>query len=153
MSAGEWADSLTNISLGDLLSEVNCVDPPMPGNSQCLQQCSFSCDSFDAAIAAHIHRHQNKTSFPPPMASLASSIWDAEDTCDGFLFQNTVLREDIRTASTIASSEACKQICRMSSAGSGATVEVIYNLTSQYFRLILLAKKKKYSVFSVDLSA
>ncbi|XP_057463692.1 TSL-kinase interacting protein 1 isoform X1 [Actinidia eriantha] len=123
LSAGEWADSLTNISLGDLLSEVNCVDPPMPGNSQCLQQCSFSCDSFDAAIAAHIHRHQNKTSFPPPMASLASSIWDAEDTCDGFSFQNTVLREDVRTASTIASSEACKQICRMSSARSGATVE------------------------------
>ncbi|GMP50373.1 hypothetical protein CsSME_00017013 [Camellia sinensis var. sinensis] len=129
LSAREWADSLTNISIGDLLSDVphdlvaSCVDPTLPGSSQCLQLGSFSCDSFDAAIAAHIYRHQNKTNFPPTLASLASSIWDAEETCDAFSFQNTVLREEVRTASDIASSDACKQFGRMSSVGSGFNAE------------------------------
>ncbi|OMO50286.1 hypothetical protein CCACVL1_30534, partial [Corchorus capsularis] len=55
LSAGEWADSLTNISVGDLLAEVphdlddNCADHPVAISSQCLQQIPFSCDSFDAA--------------------------------------------------------------------------------------------------------
>ncbi|KAI8014001.1 TSL-kinase interacting protein 1 [Camellia lanceoleosa] len=125
----EWADSLTNISIGDLLSDVphdiaaSCVDPTLPGSSQCLQLGSFSCDSFDAAIAAHIYRHQNKTNFPPTLASLASSIWDAEETCDAFSFQNTVLREEVRTASDIASSDACKQFGRMNSVRSGFNAE------------------------------
>ncbi|KAJ0087818.1 hypothetical protein Patl1_32154 [Pistacia atlantica] len=62
LSAGEWADSLTNISVGDLLSDVlHGIDAsPVAETSQCLQQIPFSCDSFDAAIAAHISKHQNK---------------------------------------------------------------------------------------------
>ncbi|KAL6987374.1 TSL-kinase interacting protein [Sarracenia purpurea var. burkii] len=129
-SAGEWADSLTNISVGDLLSELsheivaNGVDPPpIPESSQCLHQGPFSCDSFDAAIAAHIYRHQNKTCFPSALASLTSSILDAEETCDAFSFQSNVLREELRTTCAVDSSEACKQIGRTCSAGSGATVE------------------------------
>lgn len=129
MSAGEWADSLTNISVGDLLAEVshdvvaNCSDPPIPGSSQCLQQGPFICDSFDAAIAAHINRHQNKTSSPPALTSISSSIWDAEETCDAFSFQNACRL--VRTASGIESPEACKQIDRTSAVGFGDTVEVL----------------------------
>lgn len=90
MSAGEWADSLTNISVGELLTEstqnVDCTGFPTPLASNCLQQIPFSCDSFDAAIAAHIYKHQNPQQ---GIASHAPSIWDAEETCDAFSFQKT----------------------------------------------------------------
>lgn len=90
LSAGEWADSLTNISVGELLTEptqnVDCTGFPTPLASNCLQQIPFSCDSFDAAIAAHIYKHQNSQ---PGITSHAPSIWDAEETCDAFSFQKT----------------------------------------------------------------
>ncbi|XP_039068283.1 TSL-kinase interacting protein 1-like isoform X2 [Hibiscus syriacus] len=118
LSAGEWADSLTNISVGDLLAEVphdfdnNCVDHPVPESSLCLQQIPFSCDSFDAAIAAHISKHQNKMEVPS-LASRASSIWDAEETCDAFLFsKNPNPFTDIARLSDSASPSACEQIAR-----------------------------------------
>ncbi|XP_068639808.1 TSL-kinase interacting protein 1-like isoform X2 [Aristolochia californica] len=82
LSAGEWADSLTNISVGDLLLEAsraadaNYTDPPAP----CLQSIPFSCDSFDAAIAAHISSGSKEL-------QNHVSIWDGEETCDAFSFQ------------------------------------------------------------------
>ncbi|KAG4216013.1 hypothetical protein ERO13_A01G214500v2 [Gossypium hirsutum] len=118
LSAGEWADSLTNISVGELLAEVphdldgNCVDCAVTENSQCLQQIPFSCDSFDAAIAAHISMHQNKMDIPS-IPSHASSIWDAEDTCDAFLFRkNPIPCTNVPRFSGITSQAACKQIAR-----------------------------------------
>ncbi|XP_059667616.1 TSL-kinase interacting protein 1 isoform X2 [Cornus florida] len=129
-SAVEWADSLTNISVGDLLLEVshdmdsNCIDPTLPGSPQCLPQIPFSCDSFDAAIAAHIYRDQDKTGFQPALASDMSSIWDAEETCDAFSFQKiTVFNKEIQSASQIAFLEANKEIARISSERSGGAVE------------------------------
>ncbi|XP_039002991.1 TSL-kinase interacting protein 1-like isoform X2 [Hibiscus syriacus] len=111
VSAGEWADSLTNISVGDLLAD-NCADQPVPESLQCLQQIPFSCDSFDAAIAAHISKHQNNME-TPSLASRASSIWDAEETCDAFLFQkNPNPCTDNARLSDAASPSACKQIAR-----------------------------------------
>lgn len=115
LSAGEWADSLTNISIGELLSEstantdVNCSDFPGPLVSNSLQQIPFSCDSFDAAIAAHIYKHQNKVE-QQGLASHAPSIWDAEETCDAFSFQKTgaFCGED-HDACMIGSLEAPKQ--------------------------------------------
>ncbi|XP_039022254.1 TSL-kinase interacting protein 1-like [Hibiscus syriacus] len=118
LSAGEWADSLTNISVGDLLAEVphsyddNCADHPVPESSLCHQQIPFSCDSFDAAIAAHISKHQNKKEVPS-LASRASSIWDAEETCDAFLFsKNRNPSTDIARLSDAAYPSACEQIAR-----------------------------------------
>lgn len=118
LSAGEWADSLTDISVGDLLSGVsqdmnaNCIDPPVAQSSHCLQQIPFSCDSFDAAIAAHISRHQDKMGCQP---TLASSIWDAEETCDGFLFQKNHVRcQETESLSGVATPNACKQTARTS---------------------------------------
>ncbi|KAF8101820.1 hypothetical protein N665_0201s0134 [Sinapis alba] len=89
LSAGAWADSLTNISIGDLLSEApDCVDPPAAEGSHCLlRDVPFASDSFDAAIAAHILRHQNKPSGLMPVTSGSSSLWDDEDTRDAFSFQ------------------------------------------------------------------
>ncbi|KAE9597877.1 putative transcription factor MYB/SANT family [Lupinus albus] len=94
-SAGEWADSLTNISVGDLLSGVsedlgNCIDPPIAENCNGLQQIPFCSDSFDAVIAAHISRHQDKIGQPTHMPS----IWDAEETCDAFLFKKNPVPQE-----------------------------------------------------------
>ncbi|KAL0333382.1 UNVERIFIED_CONTAM: TSL-kinase interacting protein 1 [Sesamum angustifolium] len=116
LSTGEWADSLTNISVGDLLSEstqntdVNCAEFPLPLGSNCFQQMPFSCDSFDAAIAAHIYKHQNKVDLQQGLASHAPSIWDGEETCDAFAFQKTGAfcnkEQDLSMNDTM---EACKQ--------------------------------------------
>ncbi|GAV90591.1 Myb_DNA-binding domain-containing protein, partial [Cephalotus follicularis] len=130
LSACEWADSLTNISVGDLLSEVpqdmdaNCIESPFVESSQCLQQIPFSCDSFDAAIAAHISRHQNKSGLQSTLASHSSSIWDAEETCDAFSFQqNHVLHQQASNSSSVASLGTCTQVARTSSVGSGGFLE------------------------------
>ncbi|CAK7343138.1 unnamed protein product [Dovyalis caffra] len=129
LSAGEWADSLTNVSIGDLLSELphepnlNCVEPPFVQSNQCVQQIPFSCDSFDAAIAAHISRHQSKMGFVSSVASHTSSIWDGEETCDAFAFQkNHSLHKDAATPFSVASPVA-KQMERTSSIASGAFLE------------------------------
>ncbi|KAE8716418.1 hypothetical protein F3Y22_tig00110118pilonHSYRG00017 [Hibiscus syriacus] len=83
---GEWADSLTNISVGDLLAEVpddlddNCVD----------------------------HDKKKEVS---SLASHASSIWDSEETCDAFLFQkNPIPRADVPRFSNVTSQVVYKQI-------------------------------------------
>ncbi|KAJ9540374.1 hypothetical protein OSB04_026880 [Centaurea solstitialis] len=109
LSILEWADSLTNISVSDLLLDVshnvnsNCIGPPQPPGSQCLQQVPFSCDSFDAAIAAHVSKNLNSNTVVEP-TTIVSSIWDAEETCDAFTFRkNNVLSEKSQT-----SKENCK---------------------------------------------
>ncbi|KAL0426421.1 UNVERIFIED_CONTAM: TSL-kinase interacting protein 1 [Sesamum latifolium] len=136
----EWADSLTNISVGDLLSEstqntdVNCTEFPMPLGSNCFQQMPFSCDSFDAAIAAHIYKHQNKVDLQQGLASHAPSIWDGEETCDAFAFQKTGAfcnkEQDVSMNDTM---EACKQATVPSPSASHEEVEELpemENLTS-----------------------
>ncbi|KAE9607720.1 hypothetical protein Lal_00014151 [Lupinus albus] len=125
-SAGEWADSLTNISVGDLLSGVsqdldNCIDPPIAENYNGLQQIPFCSDSFDAAIFAHISRHQDKMGQSTHM----SSIWDAEETCDAFLFKkNHIPREDGPCLSPFASSETKKKATGRSSECSNKLAEL-----------------------------
>ncbi|KAL8241285.1 hypothetical protein R6Q59_014640 [Mikania micrantha] len=117
VSVFEWADSLTNISIGDLLSDVNnnnninnnnnnnnvnnnCSNKNnAPGSIGPLgSQCPFSCDSFDAAIAAHISKTVGNNSGVHPTV-VSSSIWDAEETCDAFTFhKNNVLSEKAQTS-------------------------------------------------------
>lgn len=126
VSAVEWADSLTNISIGDLLSgasqDADCINQTALENSQCLQQIPFSCDSFDAAIAAHLCRQQEKMGGQPILASHASSsIWDAEETCDAFSFQKNCIRSE---ESLGLSGEAFIQNARMSLVGFGCISKV-----------------------------
>ncbi|XP_014509919.1 TSL-kinase interacting protein 1 [Vigna radiata var. radiata] len=116
LSAGEWADSLTNISVGDLLSgmsqdlEDNCINPPIAENCHDVQQVPFSSDSFDAAIAAHISRHQDKMGHSS-LAAHMSSIWDAEETCDAFIFRRDhILHADRPCLSPVASLESEKKV-------------------------------------------
>lgn len=74
LSTLEWVNSLTNISVGDLLSEVshNAVGP-----APCHQQISYSCDSFDAAIAAHINKNHHAKNNGFHSTTIQSSIYDA----------------------------------------------------------------------------
>lgn len=88
-SAGEWVDTLTNVSMGDLLSESHNTEVNSNEFSFPIGSIPFSCDSFDAAIAAHIRKHQNKPDLQQSLASHGPSIWDAEETCDAFAFQKT----------------------------------------------------------------
>nr|VDD15229.1 unnamed protein product [Brassica oleracea] len=82
-----------NMNVDEYQLENGCVDPPATEGSHCLiRDVSFDSDSFDAAIPAHILRHQNK----PPSALLqvpsgSSSIWDDEDTRDAFSFKKNRL--------------------------------------------------------------
>ena len=59
-----------------------------------LQQIPATCDSFDAAIASLIARQQaiNQPKVSNP------SLWEAEETCHAFAFQNQALR---RTSSSV----------------------------------------------------
>lgn len=113
VSACEWADSLTNISIGDLLEasydlHANCDDEGVAAKSpQCMPQISYSCDSFDAAIAAHISRYQNKMGSESILSSHATSIWDAEETCDAFSFQrNAAVRKEVTSMSATQSEDS-----------------------------------------------
>ncbi|XP_066316975.1 TSL-kinase interacting protein 1-like [Miscanthus floridulus] len=82
-----WLDSISNISFGALLSEAapsqDSKQPPSQNNT-CLQQIPVTCDSFDAAIASLIARQQ--PSNQPKV--LNPSLWEAEETCHAFPFQN-----------------------------------------------------------------
>ncbi|KAM0944820.1 hypothetical protein DsansV1_C11g0112961 [Dioscorea sansibarensis] len=84
-----WAECLSNISIGALLSEAaanpdaNRSRSSLQNNST-LQHALINFDSFDAAIAAHIARYQ-VADMPAKPAS--QPIWEAEDTCHAFPFQ------------------------------------------------------------------
>ncbi|XP_060201493.1 TSL-kinase interacting protein 1 isoform X1 [Lycium barbarum] len=119
LSVGGWEDSLTNISIGDLLSdapddeETDCVNSTLPGSSQFLQQMAFSCDSFDAAIAAHIYKHQSKADSQMALPPQASSIWNAEDTCDAFAFKkNVAFNDKAQSSSSNIGAENCQRIAQ-----------------------------------------
>ncbi|KAH9610896.1 hypothetical protein KSS87_015039 [Heliosperma pusillum] len=120
LSAGEWADSLTNVGVGELLSVVhdnaigNNVETPLQ-SSCCLEETPFTCDSFDAALAAHISSQYKPTS--SRTSPHLSSIWDAEETCDEFTFRKSAAaRKQDPNPSMAASSLAGNNIANTSSA-------------------------------------
>uniref|UniRef100_A0A1D1YGQ5 TSL-kinase interacting protein 1 n=2 Tax=Anthurium amnicola TaxID=1678845 RepID=A0A1D1YGQ5_9ARAE len=112
MSACEWADSLTNISIGDLLSEASRAADPCHNNPSAwegvstLQHLSLSCDSFDAAIAGLLSHHQDVLN--PSTRLSPASILDAEETCDEFSFHKVLaLNQDNLDPPSNFSSGAC----------------------------------------------
>ncbi|XP_010325976.2 TSL-kinase interacting protein 1 isoform X2 [Solanum lycopersicum] len=122
LSAGDWEDSLTNISVGDLLfdapddEETDCIDSALCGSSHFLSQMPLSCDSFDAAIAAHIYKHQSKADSQMALPPQASSIWNAEDTCDAFAFKKNVAFSDkSQCSSSNVGAENSQRIAQSSS--------------------------------------
>lgn len=132
MTTREWADSLTNATDCDLITEdidamgANGVESPIFRSSRCAEAIPFTCDSFDAAIAAHIYS-QTKLGFSGP-SSHSSSIWDAEETRDAFLFQNrAVISNQVPSSTTTAASNAGTGFFRTSSARTGTKAQVFPN--------------------------
>ncbi|KAK1306051.1 TSL-kinase interacting protein 1 [Acorus calamus] len=82
-----WIDNLTNMSFSDLLLEASKNSHTAGGNPLPVERNSypsqfpFSCDSFDAAIAAHIASNQASTL---PTYVPRSSILDVDETCHAF---------------------------------------------------------------------
>jgi len=94
ISEGEWADTLTDISVGYLLTEtskgahLDCIGTSSIKNDLFLENpCSY--DSFDAAVALHVSRFQASEQ---PAHTPHSTIWGAEETCDGFSFNLSASR-------------------------------------------------------------
>ncbi|KAG9134579.1 hypothetical protein Leryth_000907 [Lithospermum erythrorhizon] len=132
-SVGNWADSLTNISVGQLLSEAsqdggpNCVSSPVPFSCRSVQQTSFCSDSFDAAIAAHICNYESEAVGQSAPLCHASSIWDAEETRDEFSFQKTSpLVENFQGVSKYTSLEILEQIARPISVAAESSVQEVH---------------------------
>lgn len=104
--------------------DPNCIEALTAQSSHCLQEMPFSCDSFDAAIAAHMSRHQSKMVFPSTVTSNTSSIWDAEETCDAFSFQKDhAFYQEIPTSIDVITPDTDKQ---MNSMVSGDFIEVLF---------------------------
>ncbi|XP_028554287.1 TSL-kinase interacting protein 1 isoform X4 [Dendrobium catenatum] len=94
-----WIDCVSNMSFGALLSEVEAAEGAKVCPQAPQKQIAISCDSFDAAIAAHILRYQagNQSS-----AMVQPSILDAEETCNPFSFHNsTSLNKNVRVQSQV----------------------------------------------------
>ncbi|PKI62042.1 hypothetical protein CRG98_017415 [Punica granatum] len=87
-SAAFWADSLTNISIGGLLSEASLLGKidnfELKTNGRSRQPSALISDSLDAFIAANTNYSQSPM-LPP--SEPRSSILDAEDTCHAFSFK------------------------------------------------------------------
>lgn len=73
----------------------------------------------------------------PTFVSHASSIWDAEETCDAFSFQkNPVVLLEVPSSSPFSSIRGCKSIARTNSMGSSHMTEVVFRKC-----LLLLVKE------------
>ncbi|CAH9050151.1 unnamed protein product [Cuscuta europaea] len=130
--AGEWADSLTNISVGDLLSEVHDVEDAngttskIPtSSSNYVNHIPFNCDSFDAAIAAHIKKHQNIANAHTASQSALSTIWGAEDTCDAFAFQGRSHSTEVQNSSKNTTPEKQMNLENAAAAAAAAVLSTL----------------------------
>ncbi|CAD6202851.1 unnamed protein product [Miscanthus lutarioriparius] len=94
ISEVEWADTLTDISVGHLLTEaskgahLDCVGTSVKNPLFLENPCSY--DSFDAAVALHASRYQ---ATEQPAHTPHSTIWGAEETCDEFSFNLSASRK------------------------------------------------------------
>lgn len=104
ISAVEWADTLTNISFGHLLTEaskgthLDCGGTSVKNPLFFENPCSY--DSFDAVVALHASRYQASEQ---PAHAPHSNIWGAEETCDEFSFNLSASRKQ-EGSNTLSSS-------------------------------------------------
>ncbi|KAK2656104.1 hypothetical protein Ddye_009156 [Dipteronia dyeriana] len=101
-SSSLWSDSLTNISIGGLLSEAS-----LQGKNYEVQPSQLMSDSFDAFLADQMNHSQGAR---PPTHDSHSSILDAEDTCHAFAFPKySSLNKDSQVLGRSAVSRPCSQ--------------------------------------------
>lgn len=102
-------DSLTNISIGGLLSEASLMsgfDPKSFGSNAATQPSQIVSDSLDAFIFARTSRPPVSR---PPAEVLRTSILDAEETCHAFPLRKLSSSADVQTASGKGFSVGCSQ--------------------------------------------
>lgn len=99
ISEVDWADTLTDISVGYLLTEaskaanLDCEVTSIAKNTLFHEDpCSY--DSFDAAVALHASRYQ---AAEQPAHTSHSTLWGAEETCDEFSFKLATARKQANT--------------------------------------------------------
>ncbi|KAL5751917.1 hypothetical protein ACOSQ2_022424 [Xanthoceras sorbifolium] len=110
-SSSLWADSLTNVSIGGLLSEASLqgkyCDAKSNGSNAGLQPSQLISDSFDAFLADQMNHSQGPR---PPPHDTHSSILDAEDTCHAFAFPKySSLNKDSQVLGGSDFSKPCSQ--------------------------------------------
>lgn len=121
-----WAECLSNISVGALLSE-SVANPDanrsrsMLQNNSTLQHALVNFDSFDAAIAAHIARYQ-VADMPAKPAS--QPILEAEDTCHAFPFQKITPVQATADSCNVAHFTSCAQNISSNSIRPDETVKL-----------------------------
>ncbi|TVU47777.1 hypothetical protein EJB05_07386 [Eragrostis curvula] len=106
ISEGEWADTLTDISVGYLLTEASKgansdrIGTSIVKSALFLENpCSY--DSFDAAVALHASRYQSSEQ---QAHTSHSTIWGGEETCDEFSFHFSAARRKKEGSNTCAGS-------------------------------------------------
>lgn len=124
MAPLSWLDSISNISFGALLSEAapsqDSKQPPSQNNT-CLQQIPVTCDSFDAAIASLIARQQ--PSSQPKV--LNPSLWEAEETCHAFAFQNQTSQASSSVPGNSMAAMTPSVLCAIPETGTDDQVQVL----------------------------
>ncbi|KAG5029760.1 hypothetical protein JHK87_013274 [Glycine soja] len=106
-SSSPWVDSLSNISIGGLLSEASLFGGLDPKSFAGIQPCDITSDSLDAFIAA---AQINNCPVPRlPADDLHTSILDAEETCHAFPLQKLSSPTDVQAACRKDYSAVCSQ--------------------------------------------
>ncbi|TKY60376.1 TSL-kinase interacting protein 1 [Spatholobus suberectus] len=105
-SSSPWVDSLSNISIGGLLSEASLFGGLDPKSFAGIQPCDITSDSLDAFIAAQI---SNRPVSRLSAEDLRTSILDAEETCHAFPLQKLSSPTDVQIARGKDYSVACSQ--------------------------------------------
>ncbi|GLJ17001.1 hypothetical protein SUGI_0294110 [Cryptomeria japonica] len=126
LSTMDWVDSLSNISIGDLLNEASCAEHGNSyeglsiGSGTQHQLFPQYMDSFDAAINAHIVRSQEVTNMP--INHSQPSIWDGDETCDAFAFRKIPFStQELGTVDDMVTRLSSQEVPRNSCGLSGSS--------------------------------
>ncbi|KAG5136639.1 hypothetical protein JHK82_021370 [Glycine max] len=114
-----WIDSLSNISIGGLLSEASLFGGLDPKSFAGIQPCDITSDSLDAFIAAA--QINNRPVPRLPADDLRTSILDAEETCHAFPLRKLSSPTDVQAAcgkdySAVRSQDVSSNLLKFSNA-------------------------------------
>ncbi|KAK7399439.1 hypothetical protein VNO78_10621 [Psophocarpus tetragonolobus] len=105
-SSCPWIDSLSNISIGGLLSEASLLGGLDPKSFAGIPPCDITTDSLDAFIAAQLN---SRPVSRPSSEDMRTSILDAEETCHAFPHQKLSSLTDAQTVCGKDYSVVCSQ--------------------------------------------
>eukprot|EP00249_Psilotum_nudum_P015000 c25111_g1_i1 orf=225-2951(+) len=108
----DWARSLTNISISELLNDASHAEHILLGAAQAHLPIQ-SLDSFDAAVAAQ--GANLPTGLNGSVHLSQTSVLDGEETCDGFSFQKHVsIKRETGLLTCVLDHSGCQNIPKVS---------------------------------------